>query len=118
MKKSTFVFLLIALLFQSCVVYQNTSVSLEDAVNKGNAKVINKDGQDYRFTNIEFTDSLYYGIDEKNQAILLHPTIFVYLQDIQQSKKKSRALGLGLGLGIPVVVLLSVFIFAYATFGG
>ena len=50
------------LLFQSCVVYNNTSVPLNQAENKGKAKVFANNGQLYKFNNIVLYDSIYYGM--------------------------------------------------------
>ncbi len=48
--------------FQSCVVYNNPSVSLSEATNKGKVKLYDTNGYTYKFTNIEKIDSIYYGI--------------------------------------------------------
>ena len=112
MKKVFYVFVFASIYLQGCVAYRLGPTPINEAYNQGNAKVVNEAGQEWRFKNIEFTDSLYYGIDKKKQALLLNPSSFVYLQDIQKSKRQSLALGLGLGLGIPLAFLLSVFIAA------
>lgn len=87
MKKHISIVLLATILLQSCVAYQKTSVSLEQAHNKGNVKMVDMNGHKHRIKNIEMKDSIYYAfIDEKR--IRLHETQIssIYLQD----KKKSN----------------------------
>ena len=62
MKRSISIFLLAVMLLQSWVVYQHTSVPLDDAQNQGRVKVATTYGTDMKFTNMYFEDSLYYGV--------------------------------------------------------
>ena len=62
MVKSTFQLVLIVVLFQSCVVYNKTSVPLSKAVGQGKVKITAIDGQLYKFKNIVLYDSVYYGM--------------------------------------------------------
>ena len=62
------VLLLIGTLFQSCTVYQKTPVSIEEAQNKGKVKVVNSNGQQWKFDQIVFIDSIYYGINSHDKT--------------------------------------------------
>ena len=61
MKKSISIFLLGTVLFQCCVVYQKTPVSLSDAANKGKVKVVTTNNKKLKFPNIEFENGIYKG---------------------------------------------------------
>ena len=62
MKKSISVFLLVTALFQCCVVYQKTPVTLSDAANRGKVKVVTTNNEKLKFSNIEFENGSYTGI--------------------------------------------------------
>lgn len=54
------------ILLQSCVVYQKTNVSLEQAVKaKVKTKVITKTNETYKFHRIRFEDGKFYGVTKK-----------------------------------------------------
>jgi len=114
MKKSTSIVLLATILLQSCVAYQKTSVSLEEAANKGNVKLIGTDGNVYEMRNIEMQDSIYYGFIGKEKTLIAEASLAeIYLQD----KKKSTRWTV-LGITIPIVVLLVVFIVVLSNASG
>ena len=104
MKKSVSILLLVSLLFQSCVVYQKTSVSFNEAIDNGNVKVVDALGT-HKYKSIELSDSIYYGFskdinnDEKKTPIDTAAITAVYLKDIKKSKKSRTGLYIGLGLG-------------------
>ena len=86
-KQSISIVLLATILLQSCVAYQKTSVSLEEAANRGKVKLIHTDGTFLLFKNIEMQDSIYYGFINNIQRPLVESNFSgIYLQD----KKKSE----------------------------
>ena len=54
------------ILLQSCTVYHNSSVSLEEAVDKGKVKVITNYGSTFEFNKIEQKGSVYYGVGQND----------------------------------------------------
>lgn len=62
--KKNIIFLLsiFLILTQSCVLYNNTSVTLSQALYQGKVKVTDKSGQEYKFDNIVIIDSVYHGM--------------------------------------------------------
>jgi hypothetical protein len=82
--------LLVTILLQSCVVYQDTTVSINEAHNRGKVKVKSNRGVSYEFSNIEMRDSIYYGVN-KNGDIPLKTELItsIYLQDINKSKTQT-----------------------------
>ena len=100
MKKSVSIVLLATILLQSCVAYQKTSVSLNEATNKGKVKLIDANGRVYAALNIEMQDSIYYGFIAKEKIVISEASLSeIYLQD----KKKSAWMTV-LGITIPIVV--------------
>ena len=82
--------LLAAILLQSCVAYQTTSVSIKDAQYRGKVKLINARGDIYKFSNVEMSDSIYYGINDNGKIRLETDQVSaIYLQDIKKSKTQS-----------------------------
>ena len=108
MKKSFSIALLTIVLLQSFVVYQDTSVSLNDDQNQGKVKVATTYGTEMKFTNMYFEDSLYYGI-AGTQKIRLDTTqiLSVYLKDIKKSK--TRTILLAISPAIILVVYGAIF---------
>ena len=109
MKKSISIFLLATILLQSCVAYQKTSVSLNEAQNQGKIKVATTYGTLMEFKNIYQKDSIYYGV-AGTQEIRLDTTQVsaVYLQDIQESKKQTRIVWVSVGIGTLLFVITMV----------
>lgn len=98
MKKSISVTLLAIILLQSCVIYQNTPVSLEEVLDKGKVKV-EKNGKKLYFNNIIWDENSYYGVTS-TYNMLLDSTVSVYLQYIPYStigQDKVGSIGFGLG---------------------
>ena len=114
MNKSILIVLLASTLLQSCVFYQQTSVSLDSAVDKGKVKVVNTSGMEFIFKNIYIKDSIYYGVYQ-SQEILIDTTEIknIYLKDKKKSKKRTALLALSplivYGSWI-VIVLIAAFI--------
>ena len=108
MKKSFSIALLIIVLLQSCVVYQHTSVPLDDAQNQGKVKVATTYGTEMKFANLYFEDSLYYGV-AGTQKIRLDTTqiLSVYLKDIKKSK--THTILLAISPAIIFVVFGAIF---------
>ena len=57
--KNLTIALIIGFLNQSCSVYQKTPVILSQAYDSGKGKVVYKNGEELRFDNINFIDSVY-----------------------------------------------------------
>lgn len=130
----------------SCSAYQNTSVALSDAVNKGPVKVVFDNKESSNYDRIILFDGSYYGIKtsdfephkkESNYYVLLAPKLYfstkeftngnVVLLDkdriqVYYKKKKTKAQRIRRAIIIPIAIIGGVFaiLFAieYATFGG
>ena len=107
MKKSISVVLLAIMLLQSCVAYQKTSVSINEACERGSVKVTNSSGKSTRFTNIVLKDSIYYGTNSSNRFIEepLYPINIrgIFLKDLKKSKEQSIVFGVV--LGVPILII-------------
>ena len=96
------------ILFQSCVVYQKTSVSLEQAAkSEVKVKVITKADETYKFHHIGFEDGKFYG----EQKTTGYKNVIIPLQDNEiykvLLKDKSTSTILSIGLG---VILIGAFV--------
>ena len=102
MKKSISVTLLAIILLQSCVVYQSSSVSLNDALNEGKAKVIKKDNTILIVKDITKLEGTYYMIN-KGWKIPLEPSDveYIYLMNHPMSFVLTV-----LSIGIPLAALI------------
>lgn len=115
--KSKFVcmFLIFALLLQSCTVYQKLPVSIEEAMATNRKILITKtDETTLKLYNIEKSDGKYYGYKKtkgKVEKILLIET---YIKTIRILDKKTSDL-LTIGT-IAISVIGSVFIILISTF--
>ena len=58
------------LLLQSCVAYQKTSVSLQEAAYEGKVRLIGTGGNVYEMRNIEMQDGNYYGFIGKEKTLI------------------------------------------------
>ena len=104
MKKSISIVLLATILLQSCVFYQKTSVSLNEAQNQGWVKVKNSYGNRFEFKNIYIEDSVYYGVHRPVDIRLDSGSISgIYLQD----KKKSTWLT-SFAVVAPIILILVI----------
>ena len=109
MKKSLPIIVLSIILLQSCVAYQDTSVSLNDAQNQGRVKVATTYGIQMKFKNIYTKDNIYYGV-AKSQEICVDSTqiLNVYLKDRKKSNKRTVFLVLAIS---PFAIILGTFLF-------
>lgn len=91
MKKFLALCLLVSILGQGCKVYQNTPVSIEDAVSKGPVKVVDSEYDHWNFETIILKDSTYYGITggKVYQQIELNPDELISIKVIDPTKTKS-----------------------------
>ena len=107
MKKQLISIVLLAtILLQSCVAYQKTSVSINEAFEKGSVKVISTDGGKKKYMNITMEDSIYYGFGTWGWVRLDTNYISkIYLEDIKKSKKNKSAV---IAVTVTVVVLVVV----------
>ena len=110
MKKSISIFLLAAILFQSCVAYQKTSVSINEATDSGRAKVVDELGT-HKYKSIELSDGFYYGLNNLDTLTIKTPIDIdkitaIYLKDIKKSKNRTIGLIVGLGLGTLGLIIL------------
>ena len=105
MKKSISLLLLGMILLQSCSVYEKTSVSLDDAQNRGIVKVMPTYGQKVYFKNIELKDSVYYGIamKDKNGISPLYQAQIssIFIKDLKKSKRLTTIVA----IVVPVVIV-------------
>ena len=106
MKNSISIMLLGMFLLQSCVFYHDTSVSLNEAYDKGKVKVIFSSGKSARFENIILRGSSYYGrggnsvkqfVEEPLDSLNISA---IYLQDIKNSK-----INTWIGVSLSVVLI-------------
>lgn len=90
MKKSASFVLLAVILLQSCVVYQQISVSPDSAVDKGKVKVVTTSGLEFIFENMYIKNNIYYG-HTKSQEIRIDTTQIknIYLKDKKKSNKRT-----------------------------
>ena len=91
------------ILLQSCVVYQKTNVSLEQAVNaEVKTKVITKANETYKFHRISFEDGKFYGVTKKTSGY--KNVAKIPLEDTEINKvllkDKSTSTILSVGLGV------------------
>jgi hypothetical protein len=105
-----FVFLFsLLILFQSCVVYEKSSVSLDWAAKQElRAKVEMKTNETYKFKRISFENQHYYGIQKINGDIIKTPLQANELNKIQlQDKSTSTIATITTVLGSLVGVILA-----------
>lgn len=106
MKKSLSLVLLATILLQSCVAYQKTSVSLEQAYNKGKVKLVDMHGNKHTIQNIEMKDSIYYAFIKEKRTILYESQISsIYLVD----KKKSKTQTIIFSVTFYAILLVAAF---------
>ena len=104
MKKSISILFLVTILLQSCVVYQKTPVSINEAYKRGSrVKIISKLGESYIFNGIYIKDSIYYGVEGDNLVRLDTAQISgIYLQDNKKSKNQTKVVS----GGVPIVLVV------------
>lgn len=75
MRKSVSIFLLATILFQSCAVYHDASISITEAVDKGAVLLTTKDGQTHEYKKILKRENAYYGLEDTNSNSILFDLI-------------------------------------------
>lgn len=108
------------MLFQSCVIYQKSAVSLDEALDKGKTKIIDKHKtinglkvispppKEHKFKNIELINGVYYGLSARDTTAIDTAIISsVYLRDKKKSKISTIILVVTL---VPVAVLIGAVI--------
>jgi hypothetical protein len=97
--------LLIVILLQSCVTYKTTSTPINKAQNEGRVKIINTNGINFVFNNIEFKDGIYYGfIGDETIVIDTSDILGVYLKDQKKSNQRTVTLAIGITLGTLLIL--------------
>lgn len=99
----------ILMFFQSCVVYEKSSVSLESAAKQERkAKVETIHNQTYKFKLIRFENDQFYGIQKVNGDIIQTPLEADKLNKIQlQNKSTSTIATITTVLGSLIGVVLA-----------
>lgn len=112
MKKHISIILLATILFQSCVAYQKTSVSLNEAYNRGNVKIKSTNGENKKYTNIIMEDSIYYGVqDWQNKLPILPASVdSIYLKDKKKSNLLNSLMPLFVVVGLISLIYLALTI--------
>ena len=97
------------ILFQSCVVYEKSSVSLEWAAKQERkAKVETKNNQTYKFKRIQSDKDQFYGIRKVNGELIKTPLQTDNLNKIQlQNKSTSTIATITTVLGSLIGVILA-----------
>ena len=90
MKKSISIVLLATILLQSCVVYQKSPSSIEQAYDKGKVKVVNTVGTNFVFENMVMDGETYIGLDGKERIKIDTTQVSaIYLKDVKKSKNRT-----------------------------
>ncbi|HHC80428.1 MAG TPA: hypothetical protein ENK46_11140 [Flavobacteriia bacterium] len=111
----------IALLFmvltlsQSCRVYQQKSVTIEEAVKEQKrVKIKMKDKKVYKFKRIEYEKSVFFGIKKVKGKIVKIP---IDVNEIEKLRLHNKTLSIIYGIGVTVVAVYVVaIIIVMATF--
>ena len=83
----------ILMFFQSCVVYEKSSVSLELAAQQERkAKVKTINNQTYKFKLIRFENDQFYGIQKVNGEVIKTPLEADKLNEIQLQNKSTSTI--------------------------
>ena len=117
MRKPVTFILLLLILTQSCVVYHDTTVSLEEAVDNGWVLITDNDGTQFKYKKIIKKDSVYYGLDHvPSNSIIIDMIPFktaidtTEIKSIQLKDKKKSNKNQFLGAA-GSLVLLGLFLF-------
>ena len=104
------------ILFQSCVAFKSTPVSLEQAVRENvKTKIKTNNGENIKFKYISYENGTYYGINNKNKELV---KVALSEEQIDKIRLKNKNLSVFLNvlLGISILVLAPAV--AYASGGG
>lgn len=110
--------LTLGLLLQSCVVYQNQAVSLEDAVASNRKVLITKvDGAELKLMKIEKIDGKYYGHLKVKGGTEKVNIIENEVKNLQVKNKTASTIGnIGIVVGSGVVLFATLIVIAIATY--
>jgi len=116
-KRITLLVLLFVFL-QSCTVYNSTSVSLEEATDKGKVRVFNNAGLEWVFKEIQMKDSVFYGVTSKDTLkIRQNQVSTIYTIDKEESERKTKLLkksllysSIPMGAGLTVILVSLVLL--------
>ncbi|AXG69895.1 hypothetical protein KORDIASMS9_02123 [Kordia sp. SMS9] len=100
----------VLLLFQSCIIYNFKTYTLDEAVaSEKRTKIVSKSGKRFRYKKIIQIDSAYYGLKRKD-SVLLIPS------EIRKIKLKNNTASLITSLtGISVILFLVIGIATFET---
>lgn len=106
LKLSTFFFIAI-IMFQSCVGYQGTSVSMEQAAREQKrTKVLSSSKKKHYYEKIVFEEGQFYGIKKLNKNKVKIPLDTNEINEVYiQSKSKSSWMTIAV-IAIPVIALV------------
>lgn len=114
-KKNIASFLILLISIQSCVVYQKSSVSIDEAVDAGKVKLITTLEKEIIINNIEKTDTAFYGnLGEYKIHIPTDEVQYIYMLD---KKKTNNRAFIGIGVGVGVLIGLFAIIVVNLSFG-
>ena len=110
--------LTIGMLFQSCVVYQNQAVSLDDAVASNKKLLITKvDGAELKLIKIEKLDDTFYGHLKVKDGTEKVKIIENDVKTVQLKNTTTSTIGtLGIVAGSGLVLLGALLVVALATY--
>ena len=112
-KQSISVVLLATILLQSCVAYQKTSVSLNEAYNRGRVRVLTQYDKKFDVKNIIYEEGEFYAIKLKDGGKIRIDTassssLKFYLKDYKKSKHHTRLLVTGIVLGFTIPLIIAI----------
>ena len=114
-KKNIASFLILLISIQSCVVYQNSSVSIDEAIDVGKVKLITTSDKEILINNIEKTDTAFYGnLGKYKIHIPTNEVQYIYMLD---KKKTNNWAFIGIGVGVGVLIGLVYIIAGNQTYG-
>ncbi|NGY38604.1 hypothetical protein FQU23_013935 [Flavobacterium sp. XN-5] len=110
--------LTLGLLFQSCVVYQNQTVSLDDAVASDRKVLITKvDGAELKLIKIEKLDGKYYGHLKVKGGTEKVNIIENDVKNVHLKNKTASTIGnIGIVVGSGMVLFATLIVVAIATY--
>lgn len=118
--KLTCCLLALVLVLQSCATYKQTSISIDEAVEKkSNVAVRTTMNTKLTYDRIEKTDSIYYGIKKAKKVIRKTPIDTSKISSIHEYDKLTSTLGTIILFAIPVAIIIIIASQDYAPdFGG
>ena len=107
--KSITLFFIAIIMFQSCVGYQSTSISLEQAAKEQKrTKIRTSSNNKYYYEKIVLEEGQFYGIKKLNKNMVKIPLDTNEINDVYlQSKSKSSWMTI-VAIAIPVIALVFI----------